>query len=79
MSAKITIDIDDQGQATVTIDGGKPYQCSSIDECLEYLSDTLKGEEPNEPGQEQEAGEPDNMQAMWDEEAQKRNQPGLMA
>lgn len=72
MSATITIEIDDAGAATVTIDGNEPHQCGSIDECLEYLSDTLAGEEPNEPGQENEAAEPADMQAMWDQEAQKR-------
>jgi hypothetical protein len=76
---QITINIDEQsGQITVEAEGQKPYQCQSPDECLEYLSDMIKGEEPNEPNQEQEAAEPDQ-QAMWDQEAAKRSQPGLMA
>lgn len=76
---QITINVDEAtGQITVQAEGQEPYQCSSTDECLEYLSDMLKGEEANEPGQEEEAAEPD-MRAMWDQEAAKRQQPGLMA
>lgn len=72
MSATINIEIDDSGAATVSIDGKEPHQCGSIDECLEYLSDALQGEEANEPGQEAEPAEPADMQSMWDQEAQKR-------
>ena len=80
MSATITIEINDAGEASVSVDGGKPHNCGGIDECLEYVSDMLKGEEANEPGQEQESAEPEDMQSMWDQEAQKRpSQPGLMA
>lgn len=80
MSATITIEIDDAGRPTVSVDGKEAYQCESIDECLEYLRDMLKGEEANEPGQEAEPSEPSgDMAAMWDEEAAKRPpQPGLM-
>lgn len=74
MSATITIEIDDAGTATVTIDGQEPHECGSVDDCLEYLRDTLQGEEPNEPGQKQEPSEPADMQSMWDDEAQKRAQ-----
>jgi hypothetical protein len=76
---QITINIDEQsGQITVEAEGQKPYQCQSADECIEYLSDMIKGEEPNEPNQAQEAAEP-SPEAMWDQEAAKRSQPGLMA
>lgn len=79
MAATITIEIDDAGRPTVSVDGKEAYQCESIDECLEYLSDLLKGEEANEPGQEAETAEP-STEDMWNEEAAKRpKQPGLMA
>ena len=74
MSATITIEIDDSGAATVSIDGKEPQQFDSVDAAVEYLSDTLMGEEPNEPGQENETAEPADMQTMWDDEAQKRAQ-----
>lgn len=76
---QITINIDQQsGQITVQAEGQQPYQCKSADECIEYLSDMIKGEEPNEPNQEQEAAEP-SAADMWQQEAAKRSQPGLMA
>ena len=78
MAAKITIEMTDPGEITVTADGQEPYQCASVDECLEYLSDMLKGEEAGEPDQAQEAAEPD-ASAMWMEEAAARPQnPNLM-
>ena len=46
---QITINIDEaSGRITVEAEGQKPYECSSPDECLEYLGDMLKGEEPAE-------------------------------
>lgn len=73
---QITINVDEAtGQITVEAEGQEPYQCSSTDECLEYLGDMLKGEQPGEPAGE-EAADP---QSMWDQEANKRSQPGLMA
>ena len=78
MSATITIEINDAGEAAVTVDGGEPQQFASVDECLEYVSDMLKGEEANEPGQAEEAAEP-SMESMWNEEAAKRApQPNIM-
>lgn len=71
---QITINVDEaSGQITVEAEGQEPYECSSPDECLEYLSDMLKGEEPNEPGQEQEEAEPSgDMAKVWNQEAAKR-------
>lgn len=74
----ISIDIDDQGQATVTVDQGQPHQCGSVDDCIEYLSDMLKGEQPDESNQAQEAAEP-SPQDMWNQEAASRPTHGLMA
>lgn len=71
---QITVDVAG-GRITVTAEGQKPYQCASADECLEYLSDMLKGEETNEPGQAQERAEP-SAEQMWAEEAAKR-QPAM--
>lgn len=79
MSATITIEINDAGEATVSVDGGEPHKCGGVDECLEYLSDMLKGEEAGEPEQAAEKAEPD-AQAMWDAEAENRaKQRQLMA
>lgn len=78
---QITINIDEaSGRITVEAEGQQPYECSSVDECLEYLGDMLKGEEANEPGQEMEAAEPSgDMAEMWNQEAAKRPQnPNLM-
>lgn len=68
---RITIEVADDGGITVTADGQEPYQCSSPDECLEYLGDMLKGEAAGEPEQATETGEPD-VAAMWNEEAARR-------
>lgn len=77
---QITITMADDGRITVeSPDMEQPYTCDSVDECLEYVSDMLKGEEANEPGQAEEAAEP-SMEAMWNEEAAQRPaQPNLMA
>lgn len=78
---QITINIDEaSGQITVEAEGQEPYACESADECLEYLSDIIKGEEPNEMGQEEEAAEPaGDMAKMWSQEAAKRpKRPGYM-
>lgn len=76
---QITITMADDGRITVeSPDMDKPYACSSVDECLEYVSDMLKGEEANEPDQAQEEAEP-SPEAMWNEEAAKRpGNPNLM-
>ena len=74
---QITINIDEaSGQITVEAEGQEPYQCSSTDECLEYLKSVM----PQVGGGEEAAmqGEEPDMQAMWDEEAGQRKQPGLM-
>ena len=74
MSATITIEINDAGEAAVTVDGGEPQQFASVDECLQYLSDTLTGEESGE------AEDAPSAEAMWDEEAARRPaQPNMMA
>ncbi|NBT76518.1 MAG: hypothetical protein EBT15_11270 [Betaproteobacteria bacterium] len=75
----ITITMADDGTLTVdSPDMDQPYQCESVDECLEYVSDMIKGEESNEPYQAEEKAEPD-VKAMWNQEAAKRPQnPNLM-
>lgn len=78
---QITITLDEQsGQLTVETDDGRPpYQCSSAEECMDYLEGLLGGEPAEEAGE----GEPvpsGDMAAMWQEEAAKRPpNPSLMA
>lgn len=70
---QITITMSDDGQLTVEADGQEPYQCSTTEECLEYVEAMLKGEESTD---EMPSGD---MAAMWDEEAAKRPEnPNLM-
>jgi hypothetical protein len=74
----ITIEIDDAGGSVVSVDGEQVYQCQSVDECLEYLGDMLRGEQPEEPGQAADTAELDAA-SMWNEEAASRPaNPNLM-
>ena len=67
---QITINVDEAtGQITVEAEGQEPYQCQSSSECLEYLKSVMPQVGEGEP----------SMEAMWDEEASKRQQPGPMA
>lgn len=71
---QITITVGDDGSMTVeTSEGGEPYQCQTVDECLQYVGMILK-EESGEGPQEQSTDQ------MWEQEAANRKpQPGLMA
>lgn len=60
---QIVINVSEDGQITVEAEGREPYMCESAQECFEYLSDMLPGEEPESE---------EEMAAMWDEEAAKR-------
>lgn len=62
----ITITIADDGRIVVESEGQEPYTCNSSEECMEYLEGVIGGEANGE-------------EAMWNEEADKRSQPGLMA
>jgi hypothetical protein len=65
------INIDEAaGRITVEAEGQEPYECSSSSECIEYLQGVMP-----EIGEAEET----DMQAMWDQEAEQRSQPGLMA
>jgi hypothetical protein len=77
---QITITVGDDGNITVeTSEGGEPYQCQTVDECLQYVGMILK-EESGEGPQEQSAEGPENYGQMWEQEAASRKpQPGLMA
>jgi hypothetical protein len=81
---RITIEIDDEGRASVTaeVDGAEPemMEFESADEALEAVEDMLEPEAERMPTEEPaEMAEPD-MEAMWEEEAAKRpKQANLMA
>lgn len=65
---QITITVQDDGRITVETDaGGEPYECSSVDECLDYV----RGEMTESGEQDESAGE-ENAEAMWNEEADRR-------
>ncbi len=65
---QITITMNDQsGQLTVEAEGKEPYTCESAEECLDYVEMLLEGPETD-------------AQAMWNEEAAKRQpEPEMMA
>ena len=76
---QLTITMQDDGQ--ITVEGPEmqePYTCDSIGECAQFVEKVLQEETGESP--EEQATEPqENYGDMWDQEAQKRNQPGLMA
>ena len=81
---RITIEIDDDGRASVTaeVDGAEPQMMDfeSAGEALEAVEEMLEPEGEQMAAEETaEMAEPD-MEAMWDEEAAKRpKQTNLMA
>ena len=84
MAKTITIEIDDDGAATVTVDDQTPQDFDTAADALEYVDDAVNGEMPNEEYQAEEGAEPEGMEedeeattparakAMWDQEASKR-------
>lgn len=74
---QITITIEDDGRITVeSPEMQEPYRCESIDECKQFVSQMLD----EEAGEEQMSEGPEDYEAMWNEEAQRRPaQPGMMA
>lgn len=63
---QIVINIDEaSGRITVEAEGQEPYECSSSEECVQYLKDVMP--------------QVGDAQSMWDEEAAQRSQPGQMA
>lgn len=73
---QITITVDDSGKISVDVqeDGkqaGKPYECSSPEECLKYVQSVLS-EESNESPEEAKTEGPEDYAAMWQQESQKR-------
>jgi len=77
---QITINIDEaSGRITVEADGREPYECSSSEECLDYLEGLMTGGEPAEEAGEGEAMPSGDMAEMWNEEAARRpSNPNLM-
>lgn len=80
MAKTITIEIADDGRITVTSDEmQEPYECSSAQECTQFI-DKMLTEETGESPQEQATEGQENYGQMWNEEAANRKpQPGLMA
>lgn len=83
MAQMITIEVSDENQITVTAEengqpAGEPYECDSVDECMQFVGAMLK-EEGGESPEEQQTEGPEDYKAAWDEEAAGRKQPGLMA
>lgn len=82
MAKTITIEIDDDGAATVTVDDQTPQDFDTAADALEYVDDAVNGEMPNEEYQAEEGAEPEGMEeeattpegakVMWDQEASKR-------
>jgi hypothetical protein len=72
----IQVSIEEDGQPA-----GKPYACTSVEECITYVENALSEEASPADAQEdaQQQG-PEDYKAAWDQEATKRPmQPGLMA
>lgn len=70
---QITITIDEaSGRITVEADGREPYECSSSEECLDYLEGLMGGENEAEEAGEGEEMPSGDMAEMWNEEAAKR-------
>ncbi len=83
MAQKITIEVSDDGQISVMAEEngqpmGEPYQCDSVDECMQFVGKML-AEEGGESAAEQQGEAPEDYESMWNEEAAQRKQPGLMA
>jgi hypothetical protein len=62
----ITVDVQEDGQAA-----GEPYQCTSAEECLQYVQSVMGEESSEKPG---EAEAPENYSAMWNQESKKRGE-----
>ena len=77
---QITITLEDDGRIIVeSPEMEQPYECESIDECKQFVSQMLD-EEAGEGAEEQATEGSENYEQMWNEEAQRRQpQPGLMA
>ena len=70
----ITINVGDDGRITVDVeeDGqpvGEPYECQSLNECLQYVKSVMTEESGEAPG---ETEQPENYARMWREESKKR-------
>ena len=77
---QITITLEDDGRIIVeSPEMEQPYECESIDECKQFVSQMLDVE-AGEGAEEQATEGSENYEQMWNEEAQRRQpQPGLMA
>lgn len=64
---QITITMEDDGRIIVeSPEMNEPYECQSVDECMDYVENMLSGGEMSE-------------EQMWNEEAAARApQPGMM-
>lgn len=77
---QITITLEDDGRIIVeSPEMEQPYECESIEECKQFVSQMLD-EEAGESPEEQMGEGKENYAQMWNEEAARRPaQPGVMA
>lgn len=76
---QITVTVEDDGR--ITVDGPEmeqPYECDSASECGQFI-ERMIGEESGESTQEQATEPKESYEEAWNQEAQVRKQPGLMA
>jgi hypothetical protein len=82
---QITITVDDSGKISVDTQengqpAGEPYECESMDECLQYVK-SIMSEEQGETPEEQTTEGPENYEQLWNEESKKRGEqmaaPGM--
>lgn len=77
---QITITLEDDGRIVVeSPEMEQPYECESIEECKQFVSQMLDEEAGESPAEQ--AGEgTESYEAAWNQEAAARApQPGLMA
>ena len=77
---QITITLEDDGRIIVeSPEMEQPYECESIEECKQFVSQMLDEEAGESPEEQMNEGK-ENYEQMWNEEAQRRApQPGMMA
>jgi hypothetical protein len=68
---KITVVVEENGQVV-----GEPYECSSIEECLQYVQSVITDDSMDEDAMGEDAmadgSERSDYSAMWSQESKKR-------
>ena len=77
---QLTITLEDDGRIIVeSPEMEEPYECDSMQECLQFVERVMSEEQGEGSGEQMTEG-PENYEEMWNEEAERRQpQPGLMA